>query len=95
MPTYASLVDVEDRKFQNVQELASLWGEIRTELERFDVRIEESYAVLGEYDFILIFEAPDRDSVVQAALTIQGYGLDMQTMEVTPTEHFADLVEDR
>ncbi|MFC6904790.1 GYD domain-containing protein [Halalkalicoccus tibetensis] len=95
MPTYAGLVDVEDREFQNVQELASLWGEIRTELERFDVRIEESYAVLGEYDFIVVFEAPDRDSAVQAALTIQGYGLDMQTMEATDTDHFADLVGDR
>ena len=95
MPTYAGLVDVEDREFQNVQELASLWGEIRTELERFDVTIEESYAVLGEYDFIVVFEAPKRDSVMQAALTIQGYGLDMQTMEVTDTDHFAELVADR
>lgn len=95
MPTYASLVNVEDREFQNVQDLASLWGEIRTELERFDVRIEESYAVLGEYDFILVLEAPDRDTAFQAALTIQGYGLDMQTMEVAETDYFAELVADR
>lgn len=95
MPTYASLVDVNDREFQNVQDLASLWGEIRTELERFDVGIEESYAVLGEHDFILILDAPDRDSAFRAAITVQGYGLDMQTMEVAPTDHFADLVADR
>jgi uncharacterized protein with GYD domain len=94
MPKYVSLVDVEDRTFQNVQELASLWGAIREEVERFGVEIEGSYAVLGEYDFVLVMNAPDRDAAIQAALKIEGYGLDMQTMEVIDTERFADLAED-
>lgn len=45
MPTYASLVTVEDAEFQNVQDLASLWGDIRTAIERFGVSIEQSYTV--------------------------------------------------
>lgn len=51
-------------------------------------------AILGEYDFLAIIKAPDRDTAFQAALTIQGYGLTMQTMEVAETEHFAELVSD-
>lgn len=94
MPQYASLVDVRNQDFQNIQELSSLWGEIRNEIQRFDVSIEESYAVLGEHDFIVIMTAPDRDSVFQAALAIEGYGLEAQTMEIAPTEDFAELVED-
>ena len=94
MPRYLSLVTVGDRQFQNVQELASLWGEIRGELEAFDVEIKDTYAILGAYDFLIIFEAPDRDTVFQAAITIEGYGLDLETMEITDTDRFAELVED-
>lgn len=94
MPTYASLVTVEESEFQNVQEFASLWGEIRTEIERFDVSIKESYAILGEYDFLAIIQAPDRDTAFQAALTLEGYGLSMQTMEVVETDYFSDLAAD-
>ncbi|PSP81567.1 gyd domain protein [Halobacteriales archaeon QS_1_68_20] len=95
MPKYVSMVTVEDREFQNVQELASIWGEIRRELEEFEVDVIDTYAVLGSYDFLLIFDAPDRDTVFQAAITIEGYGMDLQTMEITHTDRFADLVDDR
>lgn len=95
MAMYASHVTVDDREFQNVQELASIWGELRQELEAFDVDIIDTYAVLGDYDFLVLFEAPDRDAVFQAAITVQSHGLDLETSEITPTEDFADLVEDR
>lgn len=96
MPTYTSLVSVDDRDFQNVQELATIWGEIETQVEQnqLDVELIDTYAVLGDYDFIAIFEAADRDSAFQLALTLEGSGLDMQTMEVVDTDHFAELVED-
>lgn len=95
MAMYASHVTVDDREFQNVQELASIWGEIRQELEAHDVELVDTYAVLGGYDFLVLFEAPDRDAVFQAAITVQSHGLDLETSEITPTENFADLVEDR
>jgi len=91
---YVSMVTVEDREFQNVQELASIWGEIRGELEEFDVDVIDTYAILGSHDFLLIFDAPDRDTVFQAAVAIESYGMDLQTMEITPTDRFADLVDD-
>lgn len=94
MPTYAAHVAVDDREFQNVQELASIWGEIRGELEEFEVNIIDTYAVLGAYDFLILFEAPDRNTVFQTVITIESHGLDLQTMEITPTENFADLVDD-
>jgi uncharacterized protein with GYD domain len=95
MPMYVSHVTVDDRQFQNVQELASIWGEIRGELEAFDVDLVDTYAVLGGYDFLVLFEAPDRETVFQAALTVESHGLDLETSEITPTEDFADLVDDR
>lgn len=94
MPKYASLVNVSDREFQNAQELATLWGEISPEVEEHGAELLESYATLGEYDFIVIYEAEDQDVAFQVALAIERHGLDTQTMAVEETDSFADLVDD-
>ena len=94
MAKYASLVQVDDKTFQNLHELTVLWEDIRDQVETFDVTIEHSYAMLGAYDFIIIADASDRDTMFQAALNIEGFGLDIQTMEIAPTDHFAELVDD-
>jgi uncharacterized protein with GYD domain len=97
MPTWISLVEVTDAEFQNLQELTSIWGDIRMEVEEAvpDIEITDTYALLGRYDFLLVFEAPDRDGVFELSLAVERQGLDMTTMEGVPIEHFADLVADR
>ncbi|MFC4987978.1 MULTISPECIES: GYD domain-containing protein [Saliphagus] len=94
MVRYASLVEAADRDVQNAQELASIWGEIRTEFEDHHAELVESYAIMGEHDFLVIFDAPDRDAAFKAALTMRRHGLSAQTMEVVDTDDFADLVGD-
>ena len=93
MPEYASLVDVRT-DFQNPQELTSLWGDIRTDLEDRDAELKHTYAMLGEYDFLVIMEAPDRDAAYQAGVALERHGLDAQTMEILPTEELANVVDD-
>lgn len=94
MPDYAALVNVGEQNFQNAQELAVLWQEIEGEIEEHESELMESYAVLGEYDFLVTFEAADRDAAYQTALALQRHGLDAQTMAIEPTENFAELVDD-
>lgn len=93
MATYVALVDIRGQ-IQNAQELASVWGDIRLELEAFGVDLEGSFAVLGEYDYLLIFDAPDRDTAFKAGIAVESHGMDMQTMEIIPIDDFAQLVED-
>ncbi len=76
MPTHASLIELEDRVVQNAQELVSIWGEIRTEFEGHDAELVDSYAVLGEHSFIVIFETDDREGGFKSALTLPRHGLD-------------------
>lgn len=94
MATYLSLAKVTGHTIQNVQELAAVWGDVASEVNQFDATLRDSYAVLGDYDFVLVFEAPDHDTAFKVALTMERHGLDMQTMEIIPTERFAELVED-
>ncbi|WP_254522342.1 GYD domain-containing protein [Natrinema caseinilyticum] len=94
MPTYATLIDIEDRTVQNAQELTSIWGEIKTEFEEHGSELRHSYAALGEYDFLVIFEAADREAAFKSALTLHRHGLEGKTMEIVDTDSFADLVDE-
>jgi uncharacterized protein with GYD domain len=93
MAQYVSLVKLRG-PVQNAQKLASVWGDLRVELDEYDVTLEESYAILGEYDFLVIIDAPDRDAAFRASIAIENQGLDTQTMEIVPVEEFASLVEE-
>ncbi|WP_254767293.1 GYD domain-containing protein [Salinilacihabitans rarus] len=94
MPAYVSLVDTADRDVQNAQELASIWGEIRTEFEEHEAELVDSYAILGEHDFLVIFEAPDREAAFRSALTLRRHDLSAQTMAIVDTADFAHYVDD-
>lgn len=94
MPTYTVLADVNERQFQNPQELIAIWGEIRGDIERTGGELVDSYALLGEYDFQLTFRVPDEDAAMQIALVIEGYGLDTKTMRSFPVDRLGELVDD-
>ncbi|WP_137289561.1 GYD domain-containing protein [Natronorubrum halophilum] len=94
MPTYASLIELDDRDVQNAQELASIWGEIRTEFEQHDAELIDSYAALGNADFLITFEVDDRGAAFKCALTLRRHGLEGQTMEIVDTDDFATLVDE-
>jgi uncharacterized protein with GYD domain len=85
MQTWVSLVEVDGTEFQDLHELASLWGDINLELEEIDAEIQDTYALLGRYDFLLVFEV---------SLAAERHGLDMNTMEGVPIEHFGSLVDE-
>ena len=91
---FLTLVTVEDADVQNVQDLTRIWGEIREEFHDLDATLEDTYAVLGEIDFAVIFEAPTTDVAFKAGVTLERHGLDAQTMEITSTDHFGEIVED-
>ena len=88
-----SIVKVRDQ-VQNAQKFVSIWGEIRSDLQEYDVQLKQSYAILGEYDFLLLFDAPDRNAAFKTAFIVENYGLDMQTMEIIPVEELAPLVDE-
>ncbi|MFC6733297.1 GYD domain-containing protein [Haladaptatus sp. DYSN1] len=94
MPTWVSLVDVIDKDYQNMQELASSWGEIYRETETSPIEIETTLALLGDYDFLCIYEAPDRASAFDLAMIARRHGLSLQTMEGVPIDEFGPLVND-
>jgi len=94
MATYTVLADVNEGEFQNPQELVSIWGAIREDIERLGGDLGESHALVGRYDFQLTFEVDDDDAAMQIALAIERHGLDTETMRAVPIERMGELIED-
>ena len=82
-------------------------GEVKTigEMDReFERRLGEqcpevkriaSYALLGEYDFLHIFEAPDPKIAAKVALLAQTFGAGTtQTLTAIPIDEFRAIVEE-
>ncbi|MFB6121239.1 MAG: GYD domain-containing protein [Halobacteriaceae archaeon] len=92
--TFISLLRLDEPNVQNVQELADAWGTIRRELDEVGVDVQEAFAALGEVDFVVIYEAPNGDAAFQADVVMERHGFNVQTLEATPTDRFADLVAD-
>lgn len=94
MGTYMALVDVRECAPNNAQELATAWGELNHEIEELDADLLDAWAVLGERDFMVLFEADDREHALKISLLVERRGLDMQTMELIPVERFGAIVDD-
>ncbi|QZX99643.1 GYD domain-containing protein [Halobaculum rubrum] len=94
MLTYTVLADANEAQFQNPQELVSIRGGVREDIERLGAELRESHALVGGYDFLLTFEVEDEEAALQVAIAIEGHGLDTETMRAIPIERMGELVED-
>lgn len=57
-----------------------------------EVKWVANYAVLGPYDYLDVFEAPDNDAATKVALLVRSFGhATTETWVATPWERFADL----
>ncbi|MWG36701.1 GYD domain-containing protein [Halomarina oriensis] len=94
MGTYMALVDVVEARVQNAQELASVWGDLRNDIADVGGEMKDAYAILGDHDYLILFEAPDHQTALQISLVVERRGLDMHTHELLPVEEFGSLVQD-
>ena len=95
MQTYAAFANVETGEYQNTQELASIWGDLRQDLEGRDCDLRDAYILLGERDVLLLFDADDRQSALEASIAAQHYGINLDTMEAIHVDDLGAVVEDR
>ena len=95
MPTYAAFANVKTGEFQNAQELASIWGDLRQDLQTRDCQLRDAYVLLGERDVLLLFDADTREAALEASIAAERYGIELQTMEAMHVDELGKLVEER
>jgi 1-acyl-sn-glycerol-3-phosphate acyltransferase len=93
MPTYVMLMRYHSKGFKAIKEDPDRLHEVREALSRWEAKVLESYHMLGDWDQITVFEAPDNFKAYRASLA-QEFGTTAET-EILPTidqDLFARLI---
>jgi uncharacterized protein with GYD domain len=63
--------------------------EVDKEIESMGVKVHKQYAVLGQYDFVNIVEAPDIDTVMKMSVELGSRGsVHLLSLPAVPIEEF-------
>ena len=74
MPLYVMLSTLTSDGLETIKQKPGRILEVEQELKSMGVTIKGQWAVLGEYDFINIVEAPDNETVARASVEIGSRG---------------------
>jgi uncharacterized protein with GYD domain len=68
--------------------------EVDKEIEGMGVKVHKQYAVIGQYDFVNIVEAPDIDTIMKMSVEIGSRGsVQLLTMAAVPIEEFIKKIK--
>lgn len=97
MTTFVLLSKVSAERVKQVKTLTDMDRVFEEKLQEEcpEVQRVASYALLGAYDFLHIFEAPDALTAAKVALLANEFGPgNTQTLTAIPFADFAELVEE-
>lgn len=79
MAVYVMLTTLTDEGRKRIKENPGRIKEVNKEVEAMGVKVLAQYALLGQYDFVNILEAPDNETVARVAVELGARGT-LQTM---------------
>ena len=97
MTTFVLLSKVSSEGIRHVRSLIEMDKEFDAQLKNQcpEVRRLGSYALLGAYDFLHIFEAADAREAAKVALIANSFGVtSTQTLTAIPFIEFREIVEE-
>lgn len=79
MATYVMLTTLTDEGRKTIKQNPERIKEVNKEVEAMGVKILAQYALLGQYDFVNILEAPSNEAIARVAMELGARGT-LQTM---------------
>ncbi len=97
MTTFILLSKISLEGAKNVQSLGQMDQEFQRQLKAKFPKVKRivSYALLGGYDFLHIFEAPDAKVAARVALLANAFGVSStETLTAIPFEEFRKMLDE-
>lgn len=97
MATYVLLTKLSTEATRRPRDLEDLGRQVTQKIHETvpDVKWISSYAVMGPYDYVDIFEAPDERAAQRVALIIRSFGhAQTETWAATPWEQFVRMTRE-
>jgi uncharacterized protein with GYD domain len=74
MATYVSLIQFTDQGIRNIKDTAKRGEAAIAEAEKMGMKIVEEFWTMGAYDVVVLFEAPDDETMSVFTLQIGALG---------------------
>jgi uncharacterized protein with GYD domain len=93
MPTYVMLSTLGPDGWATVREQPDRIAEVRAEVEALGLRVTAQFALMGQYDFLNVIEAPDEHTMAKAAVMLAARGtMRTTTMQAIPVEELVETL---
>jgi uncharacterized protein with GYD domain len=90
MPSYVMLTNLTAEGIKTLKDNPSRVSEVNKEVEQLGVKVKDQYAVLGQFDFITVVEAPDTETMAKVSVELGSRGtMSSQTLAAIPAEDLA------
>jgi uncharacterized protein with GYD domain len=90
MTTFVMLTNLTSEGVQTLKNNPNRVQEVNKEVEQLGVKVKEQWAVLGQYDFITIVEAPDETTMAKVSVELGSRGtMTSQSLAAIPAEELA------
>ena len=74
MPTYVMLTTLSPEGVQTLKNNPARINEVNKEVEQLGASVKAQWAVLGQYDFVNVVEAPDEKTMARVSLELGSRG---------------------
>ena len=93
MATFINLLRFSQQSSSDIKESPARLEEIKKAIRAFGGELKGFYALMGQYDLLLIIEAPDDEAAIKFAFAaFSSGGIDTETMRAFTEEEFKNIV---
>ncbi len=93
MPNYKSLIRWTQKGVENVKESPARLDQAKAAVKAMGAELKEFYLVTGQYDIVIISEAPDDETVSKVALAISSGGsVRTETLRAFTEEEYRKII---
>jgi uncharacterized protein with GYD domain len=95
MPTFAMLSTLGPDGWETLRQKPERIREVRSEVEALGLTVHAQYALMGQYDFLNIIEAPDEETMAKAAIMLAARGtMRTTTLPAIPVEALIERLKE-
>lgn len=89
MPIYIMISTLTDEGRKTIKKHPERIEEVNREIESMGAKVLAQYAVLGQYDFLNILEAPNNEAIAKLSIELGSRGtIQIITLPAIPVEAF-------
>lgn len=94
MPTYVMLSTIGPDGWATIREKPERIRAVKAEVESKGLTVIAQYALMGQYDFLNVIEAPDEETMAKAAVDLAARGtMRTTTLQAIPVDAFVEALE--